>query len=199
MFGSLHEGRVDKVVSAFNRILNEDTRKEILNYADPRIKARVKAQGITCRYQGMTAEGRMRWKVKSGTIPGHWWNVWMQFKNIDQAIELLLIEDQSMLDLKITRALINGDLEVHCNCSAWLYWGFQYRATKRGYAIKAEDRKPERNLAYAGSSCCKHVCAALQTLPFLATTIVGQLRMIGKLGNRSKRKGNSNGKRDQEN
>lgn len=193
MFGSLNSFNSQRLVERFRQTLLEDNRKDILNYADPRIKARVRNQDIFNRYQGMDQDGRMQWKVKSGTIPGHWWNVWIQFKDMAHAIHIMQEQNPQMLDLRITRALVDGDLECHCDCPCWLYWGMQYYATQRGSVIKPETRAPKRNLAYAGTTACKHIVCALQTLPFLSTTIVGQLRARGKFGDRSSRRVTSNG------
>lgn len=196
MFGSLHEDRVNRVVAAFNKkTLREDSRKEIMSYADPRCRARAKRQGLHARYKGVIDDsGTIQIDVTSGTISGHWWTCLIRFKNVERAIEILKERKPDIRDLAITRALMEGDIEMSCSCPAWTYWGWAYRATQHGYGIGVENRAPKRNLAYSGSSLCKHGILALQVLPFYTSRLVGEFRARGLLPNRSKQKDNSNGK-----
>lgn len=193
MFGSLRESPYRKALVKFqDRRLLEDSRKDIMNFADPRCRARARRQNISCRYVGMNDEGTMLFKVKSGTTPGLWYDFKVRFKDVKRAIEVIREKDPKIRDLGITRALMNGDIECSCSCVAWTYWGWAYRATQRGYGIDYEDRAPRRNLAYLGTSTCKHGVVVLTALPFYASKIVGEFRARGLLPNRSSQKDNSN-------
>ena len=98
-----------------------------------------------------------------------------------QEIKLLdlfkLIEEfgSTLQPLEIVRKAIAGNIKVDCSDPSWLYWGFQYKGTKHGYALYPEPRAPMiRNPKLQGVTC-KHIMTAMKVLPFTATRITADL------------------------
>ena len=106
-------------------------------------------------------------------------------------------------------AAVAGDLLVHCDCKAYLYWGYQYIADQLGFAMydfghgegenwngkKVTEPKiyyktdpqtgkqvldKRRTRNYQQKgTVCKHIANALKVFPFWTTTIASELMKRG--------------------
>lgn len=172
------ENLKDIIKEEIRQILFEVTAKELrTNATDGFLNIRTKSKGTPgTYYKGITKEGLVYF-----ITPSHNNNV----RSYIQTIELLdfdkyLTEFQDTLQpIEIVRKIIAGDIKVHCTDPSWLYWGFQYKGTKNGYARFPENRPPKiRNPKLQGSTC-KHIDNALLSLPFVATRITSDLMKLG--------------------
>lgn len=66
----------------------------------------------------------------------------------------------------INTLIRNSQLEVDCNCPAFLYWGFKYIGTVDGYSLFPENIPPNVRNPQQQGYVCKHIYRALQTYPF---------------------------------
>jgi hypothetical protein len=107
------------------------------------------------------------------------------------------------------RAAMSNDLKVHCDCKAFLYWGYQYILTTLdaamydvgyGNADKWNYKKVTKPQVYyrknpktgqqeidwgrtrnamLRGSVCKHLATVMKVFPFWWNTIAGQLQQAG--------------------
>lgn len=120
---------------------------------------------LSVQYSNMT----FVFRVKSGTTPGKTWVQHIKIKNFKE-------NDFADVDFNTAvRMLRNAELQVYCNCPAFLYWGFQYMAWHRGYGLKPENRKPKVRNPHQEGSSCKHIHLIMQIYPFLATKLASML------------------------
>lgn len=68
------------------------------------------------------------------------------------------------------------------NCPAFLYWGFKYKAWKRGYGLEKETRFPKIRNPFQRGYVCKHLYLVMQTFPFLSKQIASKLVKYYKKG-----------------
>lgn len=68
-------------------------------------------------------------------------------------------------------SLLNGPHDYHANgwiisnCPAFLYWGFAYKAYKKGYGLKVEKRRPTIRNPHMRGFVCKHLYKVLMSYP----------------------------------
>lgn len=62
------------------------------------------------------------------------------------------------------------------NCPAFLYWGFKYKAWKKGYGLKKEIRRPVLRNPYQKGFVCKHLYFVLQLYPFWAKSLASKFK-----------------------
>lgn len=74
------------------------------------------------------------------------------------------------------RASLAGELKLHCNCPAFLYWGYKYILTKKRSSIRREPRQPRIRNPREEGAVCKHLFAIMQALGFFAPEITGDLQ-----------------------
>lgn len=99
-------------------------------------------------------------KTESATTPGLIWT------------QRLVLKDAGLLDndmnaFKLRNAIKDSFLEIHCDCPAFLYWGYQYKAWTRGYGIEVETRFPKIRNPHLQGYVCKHLYNVLEIYPFL--------------------------------
>ena len=66
--------------------------------------------------------------------------------------------------LKSLKAAMNGDVRVHCTCSAFLFMGYKYITWKANVGINKEDRSPDITNPEKKGMACKHIIVALNQM-----------------------------------
>ena len=66
--------------------------------------------------------------------------------------------------LKSLKAAMNGDVRVHCTCSAFLFMGYKYITWKANAGINKEDRSPDITNPEKKGMACKHIIVALNQM-----------------------------------
>lgn len=72
---------------------------------------------------------------------------------------------------EIEKIMKDGGLKVHCNCPAFHFWGYKYKAWKMGYGLEKELRRPIIRNPYGKGFVCKHLYLVLQTFPFISKNL----------------------------
>lgn len=75
----------------------------------------------------------------------------------------------------IRRLLINSDLKVYCDCPAFLYWGYKYIATQKGYGLRQEGRPPVIRNENEKGFVCKHLYSVMLVWPYLVNNRIAKL------------------------
>lgn len=139
------------------------------------IRGRAKAQ-LTSNKTDTTTTGIVRFSTPSGTGGPR---VWKQKVKMVHFRKLY----KKYKDSKPLRWIVNQSLKrdvvLDCNCPAYLYWGWKYKATQQGYALHEETRFPKIRNPKLKGSVCKHLENVLLTLPFLESEITKDLKSKG--------------------
>ena len=83
---------------------------------------------------------------------------------IEQASFENVLKAKNFKDLE--RIMLNGGLKVHCNCPAFSFWGYKYKAWKMHYGLEKEMRRPVVRNPFGKGYVCKHLFLVLGTFPF---------------------------------
>lgn len=67
------------------------------------------------------------------------WTVWTQRVVIT---DLDLRKVRRWNSGQVVKQIRDSDLEVHCDCPAFKYWGYKHIQWKRNYGIRVERREP---------------------------------------------------------
>lgn len=126
-----------------------------------------------------------RFRISSGTTKGKWYDAYLNFENIDQLINrhaknpIVWTKDQKKINLHelALRIFDDTDLQLFCNCDAFLYWGPAYILTQRGAKYTNPENRPPnvRNPKQYGAYC-KHLDVLIDQLPFYSGTMANFLR-----------------------
>ncbi len=77
------------------------------------------------------------------------------------------VRDVSITPTEAARLLFWGaNIQVHCGCPAFLFWGSQYILTQLDAAIVPETRFPHIRNPHLKGIVCKHLNRTLKVLPF---------------------------------
>jgi hypothetical protein len=96
----------------------------------------------------------------------------VRFKQWDE-----VVSDFDWTPMEAARVLIwKGDVELHCSCPAFLYWGFQYLLTSIDASIIPEERKPRKNNPMEKGIVCKHLYRTLKSFPFFGGDIAQEIK-----------------------
>lgn len=82
---------------------------------------------------------------------------------------------------KLEQSILASPIRVHCNCPAFLYWGFQYISYKKGYGLVPEHRRPRVRNPRQQGFLCKHLYAVLSIWPLLAKSIARKYKFDSSL------------------
>lgn len=90
------------------------------------------------------------------------WNTYIRFPEWNEQVV-----DFSLKPQEAARLLLwAGNIQVHCPCPAYKFWGMQYIMTQKDAAIIPEIRYPHiRNPGLKGL-VCKHLNKTMKVLPF---------------------------------
>ena len=115
-------------------------------------------------------------EVGSATTPGLKYKVQVLLPGLG-----ILLRDKSKVMLmrdRVLKAVSDMDILVWCPCKAYTFWGYAFLDTqykiilpKRKQGIPPNVRNPRRR-----GIICKHLDLCLRTLPFLANSIVGDIK-----------------------
>ena len=148
---------------------------------DDRVKKLKDVGGIRLH---STTPGTWQFKVASNSRPGHRYDTYLHWKNIEPVLKnkvkdmRLWKKDKSGVDLRklAIEVMFATDLEVNCSCPADLYWGGQYiRTQKRAKYTNPENRPPETRNPKQYGAMCKHLQLVFDLLPFYASTMSSYL------------------------
>ena len=99
----------------------------------------------------------------------------------------LYIEDASFENVikaknfnELEKIMLNGGIKIHCNCPAFHYWGYKYKAWKMHYGLEKELRRPIIRNPNAKGYVCKHLFLVLQTFPFCSKTLASKFGQYWK-------------------
>ena len=164
-------------------ILIEVTAKEIRGMAtDPFLNIKHKSDTTPgLDYIATTREGIVVFETPSHTTEKG--IIYTQKVKLLDLFKLINEFGTTLQPIEIVRKAIQGDVRIHCSDPSWLYWGFQYLGTKKGYALYNEPRAPKIRNPQLKGSVCKHLSNALRVLPFVATRITADLIKQGVFKN----------------
>lgn len=95
-----------------------------------------------------------------------------------QRVQLTAASFENIINAKtfrdVEKLVRDGDLKIHCNCPAFLYWGYKYMAWKGGYGLEKEIRRPKIRNPYEQGYVCKHLYLVLQIFPFMTRAIASK-------------------------
>lgn len=114
-------------------------------------------------------DNKLIFKTRSGTNPKL---IWTQTVEITDAAAENILAATSFNNVQ--DLILNSGLRIHCDCPAFLYWGYKYMAWKRGYGLAQENRRPIVRNPHEQGYLCKHLYLALSTYPFWASTIASK-------------------------
>lgn len=88
-----------------------------------------------------------------------------------------LIDEQSLSPIQRARQLMfDGNLELHCTCPSFLFWGYQYLLTQIDAALMPEGRPPVKKNPNHRGIVCKHLHRTIKTFPFYASDLAKYIR-----------------------
>jgi len=130
-------------------------------------------QDLGTRFSGVDGD-MVHFDTQSESTPGHEWHQWIRMTELPD-----VIEDPDMTIQDKVKLALQGDLQVHCNCPAFKYWGYQYITTQLGAAVTPEHRPPNVRNPQRKGDVCKHLALVLRVLPFWWNNIAGELAKQG--------------------
>lgn len=155
-------------ISSLPHVINEMKAYEIRDEVD--IKSKQRAGVLETDYLRVTNRGYIYYRTTSATVkPGGFWYQSIKIKGLEDAFYAAQSK-QELIDF-----MRNAELEVHCDCPAYKYWGYQYIATKLGFAIQSEDRYPNTRNPNLNGTVCKHLYNVLRVHPFNIPKIVSDI------------------------
>lgn len=117
----------------------------------------------------------VRFTTASESRPGQLRHqVWIQMAELGD-----VINDPNYKMYDKIRMAMTASLRTHCDCEAFLYFGYKYILTQLDTAIEPENRPPKVRNPKMRGTVCKHIAAVLKVFPFWISTIVGELQKQG--------------------
>jgi len=143
-------------------ILDEMQFSDLLHTIDPRdLPYRDYAPLVKYVKYIETKESIMKFFVPS-PIRINKWNCYIQF--VEWGAQM---RDTTLSAPEAARLLFwSGNLRIHCQCPAYLFWGMQYIDTQLDIAIRPETRFPAIRNPQLKGIACKHLIRTLKVLPF---------------------------------
>ena len=163
--------------STFEQLLNEETSVQLVSSTKmikPQIVVRVNNQNIKAQFVRANKEGVLFFKVNSGTVPGKFWEVRVQFSNLPEAVKKMNGK-LSFTAKSVIKSMARGDIKVYCNGHWWRY-ACAYSAWKHGYGLYRETRPSRRWNPRNEKMVCKHVIAVCYLLPNISGQILREYR-----------------------
>lgn len=131
------------------------------NFLKVRLRARQLMGNGTDLIAILYKDRKLIFKTASGTYGKK--VIWTQTVEISDATLENILAAKSFKDVETL--LRDSDLKVHCNCPAFLFWGYKYMAWKRGYGLEKEIRRPRVRNPYQQG----YLCFAPETKVLTAT------------------------------
>lgn len=140
------------------------------NFLKVQYRARLLSMGSgTDLYAIYYNEQELVFKTKSGTYKNV---IWTQRIRITDDLVKAVVEGKKFSTVENLIKYTN--IKVFCNCPAFLYWGFKYKAWKKGYGLEKELRRPVVRNPREQGALCKHLYLVLQLFPFLAKPLASK-------------------------
>lgn len=151
------------------RLLLEFTYRDVLNHIGMENPVGAKSPKLPYRDWEKLIRSCKLVGVQSNTacfhLPNKYngWNTFVRFVQWNDEIT-----DRRLTPREAAKLLLwEGDIQFHCGCPSYKFWGHQYVATELGCAIIPENRFPHiRNPNLVGAGCCKHLRKTMRVLPF---------------------------------
>lgn len=90
----------------------------------------------------------------------------------DEIVQFSQLSPEDILEGKnLAQLLRSAKIKVYSSDPSFLYWGYAYIATKKGYGLYPERRRPSIRNPHLYGYCGKHLYAVLMTLPFITPKI----------------------------
>lgn len=144
----------------------EETWRQLRDQMDDKRLARSKKITGVRYIRVLDKKGWIKFETDSQTIRG---------KKYQQYIKLLDAKDldalRDMTEKEAVRALMHGDIAVHCSCLDFRYKGFLYMGYQMGYGIQKETRFPKIRNPNLEGTVCKHLGQVLKAFMMYWTTI----------------------------
>lgn len=158
----------------------KDLKKEIGGKTAPHKGTMARGKRLASNYVKANKDGELFFKTTSETTPGvDFWEQKVKLVDWDVAMS---IPDPDMKHKERVNLAMAGDVQVHCECPAYKYWGYHYINSE----LDAEADKPERrfpgvrnpNLEGIG---CKHIAQVLMVLPLNLSSVIKDAKKLVKL------------------
>lgn len=155
--------------------LKEANYKQIASKIDPNfLLQEIRAKALEAIKYSSIAKKSMLFAVRSSEFTANtttYKNVF-RFRDWDD-----IVDDDTMTPIFRARLLMfAGDLELHCTCPSFLFWGYQYLLTQMDAAMVPEQRPPDvRNPGRRGI-VCKHLNRSLRAFPWHAMKLAAHIR-----------------------
>lgn len=151
----------NKMIKSKRRMLRELTSKEVQIKQDkPRL---LRSKSVRVWYWGVRISGTKNYLTLyfkaldfKGTGRKHLCRIVLQ-DYPDYLVKFSNLKPEEI----IRKALIEGQVKVHCTCEDFLYKGFAYMGHAKGYGIVPEKRFPSIRNPQLKGSVCKHCSAVM--------------------------------------
>lgn len=108
---------------------------------------------------------------------GYRQDAWYQTIRLMDFKEAMAEKDLALRDQ--VNLAVSGDLQVHCTCPAFNWWGYRYIVAQLDTGLYPQETRPNvRNPSQRGT-VCKHLATVLRVLPFWMSDINRDLRLQG--------------------
>lgn len=151
------------------------TASDLVKGADNR--SRERGKDIKHKFVDLKNDGTMMFKTTSGTKKdgNHYYTQFIKLKDLNR--NMYDNSDATLKD-RIKLSLL-GDIEVYCDCPAFLYYGYSYMASGIGYKYGSkEQRYPKVNNPDTKGTVCKHLYAILRRINFQDGRIITAIENI---------------------
>jgi hypothetical protein len=163
-------------------VLDEETYKELTGLIDPNfLRQGIRAARLArVEYTGFT--GRiMRFHVP--TKHGG-------FENYIRFMEWYDVAPDTSMDANERARLLvwAGNVQLHCTCPSFLFWGYQYILTQYDASLVPQERFPKIRNPQLKGIVCKHLNRTLKAFPFHIGDIAREIKnQFGGKGENDKR------------
>lgn len=132
-----------------------------------RVQARAQQMGLSMNLLSINyADNMFVFQTRSQTRPGIIWTQNIQLQGT------LRPEDVAHANARtLANMILDRHIKIHCNCEAFLYWGYKYKAWMKGYGLEREIRKPIIRNPNQRGFLCKHLYGILSAWKFYAPSI----------------------------
>ena len=158
-----------------NQMVNEATYKDILQMIDEDFLM----QGLRRRaLTGLDLEGFQDKSAIFSVKSAKYMDNQIVYTNIFRMKEWdNFIDEESLRPIERARELFyRGNLELHCTCPSFLYWGYQHILTKNDAALVPEIRPPVKRNPRQRGIVCKHLNRTVRAFPFWASRFASHIR-----------------------
>lgn len=129
----------------------------------PKIAQKGQTLAGRVRYFGLSKDGTLNFKVASQTVSGGFYYAYIEAPDVLRLGDVIE-EGDHLTEADFNRLLTMNGFRIHCSDPSFLYWSFQYMATKGNYEIEPETRAPKRNNTLLQGALCKHLVGVIKNI-----------------------------------